>query len=132
MAVDLAKLSLWLATLAKEHAFTFLDHALRHGDSLVGFTIRQIGYFDWAENPQHDMFRKSFQEKLELVLRNRADIINAADTTPYEIQQQRLSKIDEYLVDARYVGDVLVAAYFSASKAKEREKYRVAKGALLN
>ena len=36
MAVDLAKLSLWLATLAKEHPFTFLDHALRCGDSLVG------------------------------------------------------------------------------------------------
>ena len=36
MAVDLAKLSLWLATLAKDHPFTFLDHALRCGDSLVG------------------------------------------------------------------------------------------------
>ena len=31
MAVDLAKLSLWLATLAKDHPFTFLDHALRCG-----------------------------------------------------------------------------------------------------
>ena len=38
MAVDLAKLSLWLATLAKDHPFTFLDHALRCGDSLVGLT----------------------------------------------------------------------------------------------
>ena len=28
-AVDLAKLSLWLTTLAKEHPLTFLDHALR-------------------------------------------------------------------------------------------------------
>ena len=36
MAVDLAKLSLWLATLAREHPFTFLDHNLRCGDSLVG------------------------------------------------------------------------------------------------
>ena len=36
MAVDLAKLSLWLATLAKDHPFTFLDHSLRSGDSLVG------------------------------------------------------------------------------------------------
>ena len=36
MAVDLAKLSLWLATLARDHEFTFLDHALRHGDSLLG------------------------------------------------------------------------------------------------
>ena len=38
MAVDLAKLSLWLATLASEHEFTFLDHALKSGDSLVGLT----------------------------------------------------------------------------------------------
>ena len=38
MAADLAKLSLWLATLAKDHPFTFLDHSLRHGDSLVGLT----------------------------------------------------------------------------------------------
>lgn len=31
-AVEMARLSLWLATLAREHEFTFLDHALRHGD----------------------------------------------------------------------------------------------------
>ena len=48
MAVDLAKLSLWLATLAKDHPFTFLDHALRHGDSLVGLTAKQIAGFHWA------------------------------------------------------------------------------------
>ena len=29
MATDLAKLSLWLATLARDHEFTFLDHALK-------------------------------------------------------------------------------------------------------
>ncbi len=40
VAVDLAKMSLWLVTLAREHPFTFLDHALRHGDSLVGLTRR--------------------------------------------------------------------------------------------
>ena len=28
-AVELAKLSLWLATLARDHEFTFLDHALK-------------------------------------------------------------------------------------------------------
>ncbi|SHG63842.1 Eco57I restriction-modification methylase domain-containing protein [Streptoalloteichus hindustanus] len=36
MAVELAKLSLWLVTLAKDRPFGFLDHALRWGDSLVG------------------------------------------------------------------------------------------------
>jgi N-6 DNA Methylase len=131
MAVDLAKLSLWLATLAKEHPFTFLDHALRHGDSLVGFTTRQISYFDWSENPQQDFFGKRVQDKLELVLRNRAIILNAPDTVPYETQQQRLRTADEYLVDARHTGDVLAAAFFSSSKPKLREKDRLAKGALL-
>jgi type II restriction/modification system DNA methylase subunit YeeA len=46
-AVDLAKLSLWLVTLAKDHPFTFLDHALKHGDSLVGLNKGQIAEFRW-------------------------------------------------------------------------------------
>ncbi len=37
-AVELGKLSLWLVTLAKNQPFSFLDHALRCGDSLVGLT----------------------------------------------------------------------------------------------
>ena len=36
LAVEMAKLSLWLLTLAKDKPFTFLDHAIRCGDSLVG------------------------------------------------------------------------------------------------
>ncbi|WP_370011854.1 DNA methyltransferase [Nocardiopsis sp. LDBS0036] len=36
MAVELAKLSMWLETLAKNKPFSFLDHALVWGDSLVG------------------------------------------------------------------------------------------------
>ncbi|MEU5402622.1 type IIL restriction-modification enzyme MmeI [Streptomyces sp. NPDC005963] len=46
MAVELAKLSLWLVTLAKDKPFSFLDHALRSGDSLVGVTdVEQIKSF---------------------------------------------------------------------------------------
>lgn len=36
LAVELAKLSIWLVTLAKNRPFGFLDHNLRHGDSLLG------------------------------------------------------------------------------------------------
>lgn len=36
MAVEMAKLSLWLVTLQKDRPFSFLDHALRAGDSLLG------------------------------------------------------------------------------------------------
>jgi hypothetical protein len=35
MAVELAKLSLWIETVSADKPFTFLDHALRCGDSLV-------------------------------------------------------------------------------------------------
>jgi hypothetical protein len=38
MAVEIAKLSLWLVTLQRDRAFGFLDHALRCGDSLLGIT----------------------------------------------------------------------------------------------
>jgi hypothetical protein len=37
-AVKLAKLSLWLVTLAKDLPFTFVDHALRHGTRWSGWT----------------------------------------------------------------------------------------------
>src|SRR3712207_4769862 len=35
LAVELAKLSIWLVTLAKGRPFGFLDHNLRCGDSLL-------------------------------------------------------------------------------------------------
>jgi hypothetical protein len=36
MAVQLARLSLWLATLAADRPLSFLDHRLQVGDSLLG------------------------------------------------------------------------------------------------
>lgn len=46
MAVELAKLSLWLVTLAKGRPFGFLDHNLRSGDSLLGIRdLAQILHF---------------------------------------------------------------------------------------
>ncbi len=59
VAVDLAKVSLWLVTLAKDHALTFVDHALRHGDSLVGLSRRQIEAFHW--DPDAPRFPGGFE-----------------------------------------------------------------------
>jgi hypothetical protein len=38
LAVEMAKLSLWLLTLQRNRPFTFLNHAIRCGDSLLGVT----------------------------------------------------------------------------------------------
>jgi hypothetical protein len=46
MAVEMAKLSLWLITLQRDRPFTFLDHAFKCGDSLLGVTsVKQIENF---------------------------------------------------------------------------------------
>ncbi len=42
LAVELAKVSLWIETVAKDHALSFLDHHLRWGDSLLGTTIDSL------------------------------------------------------------------------------------------
>jgi hypothetical protein len=42
MAVQLGRLSLWLATLAADKPLTFLDHHLRAGNSLVGASLADI------------------------------------------------------------------------------------------
>ena len=42
MAVQLARLSLWLATLARDKPLTFLDHHLRVGNSLAGVFIEDL------------------------------------------------------------------------------------------
>jgi hypothetical protein len=42
MAVQLGRLSLWLATLAGDRPLTFLDHHLRAGNSLVGAAIADV------------------------------------------------------------------------------------------
>ena len=42
MAVQLARLSIWLATLAADRPLTFLDHRLMSGDSLVGATMDDV------------------------------------------------------------------------------------------
>jgi len=42
MAVQLARLSLWLASLASDKPLTFLDHHLVAGDSLIGATLEDV------------------------------------------------------------------------------------------
>jgi hypothetical protein len=39
MAVEMAKLSLWLVTMQRDRPFTFLDHAFKCGDSLLGVSV---------------------------------------------------------------------------------------------
>jgi hypothetical protein len=47
LAVDLAKVSLWLVTAASRMPLSFLDHRLRCGDSLLGIPLRRLSGRGW-------------------------------------------------------------------------------------
>ena len=129
MAVDLAKLSLWLVTLAKDHAFTFLDHALRHGDSLVGLTREQIIGFHWEVKKQKKFGEDLIQRRLDRATEARAKILNAREDVPYRDQQQRMASADEALDLIRLVGDACVSGFFAGQKKKEGEQCTAVSGA---
>ena len=126
MAVDLAKLSLWLATLAKDHPFTFLDHSLRHGDSLVGLTRQQIAAFHWGPGQQQSILEENIRKRIDRVSQFRRQILEARDDAPYATLKQKLDGADESLMLPREVGDAVTAAFFSANKPRARDNARLA------
>src|SRR5437660_5140022 len=124
MAVDLAKLSLWLATLARDHPFTFLDHALRHGDSLVGLTRKQIADFHWLPTKQRVFGQDKIEERINLATRARQEIIEAGDEVPFLLKQQKLALADESLDLVRFAGNLVIAAFFAGDNDRERKSKR--------
>ena len=125
MATDLARLSLWLATLARDHEFTFLDHALRTGDSLVGLTRAQIGGFRWQDG-QADVapFSGFVGERVRQALEAREAIRGAPDDVEQEVQQKRFRHVEALAAQARMLGDATLAAFFGSDKPKARETAR--------
>ncbi len=125
MAVDLARLSLWLATLARDHEFTFLDHALKAGDSLVGLTAGQIAALHWdTGRPGLPLLRRVVSERMTSVLTGRVAIREAPDDVTRAIQESRHRDVETRLGDVRLLGDAVIAAFFSEDKPKAREAAR--------
>ena len=124
MATDLAKLSLWLATLAKDHPFTFLDHALRTGDTLVGLSRHQIEAFHWDASKPPTFIQHELAKRIESALRTRRQILDADDQMPPGTKAQKLAVADDTIQLARDLGDACVSAFFSADKTKAREQRR--------
>jgi hypothetical protein len=122
-AVNLAKLSLWLVTLAKDRPFTFLDHALKCGDSLVGLTRAEIGSF--GKDPLDDLpLLKLIKEKVDRAKSYRTEI-QALDTRTDQDAEDKLARLkqaEDELEDARLTGDVAVAAFFDGAGKSKRER----------
>jgi hypothetical protein len=130
-AVELAKLSLWLVTLSKTLPFTFLDHSLRHGDSLVGLDFDQIRAFHWkrpeGEQPkQLELFGREIAVALDEAISLRQQIGELGDSALDDREKARLFWDAQDALDrVRLIGDLIVGAFFAHEKDKDREKERV-------
>lgn len=125
-AVNLAKLSLWLVTLSRDHAFTFLDHALKCGDSLVGLTVEQIGLFRWDVNrvEHEDPLFEAVSSDAAKVTRLRGQLYELIETSSYRNLKQHFDSVEKSSEPLRIAGRLCVSAFFAGSSSREREEYR--------
>ena len=82
MAVELARLSLWLATVDREQPLTFLDH-LRVGNSIVGTSVRDL------MAGGKSVFSSALAQHAEELLRQRAEIVAQPSSTTKEVHEKR-------------------------------------------
>ena len=113
-AVEMARLSLWLATLARDHEFTFLDHALRHGDALIGLDRDGIAALRWA--PATGTAQLALPLLRGPIARAAVERRRIRDTLGDEgedVLRPLLTRADGILSDIRLMGDAVCAAFFA-------------------
>lgn len=129
MAVEMAKLSLWLITLQKDRPFTFVDHALRAGDSLLGLTsLEQIEAFHIdpkrSKTRQEPLFdpgrvaRRAFDRAIHL--REKLESFPVESTRDAEEKARLFAEATSALDDARLIADVIVAAALSTASRGDK------------
>lgn len=124
LAVEMAKLSLWLITLDAQKPFSFLDHALRCGDSLLGITHRdQLRYFNLDPNFQTTpVFADQFSGALQQAeaLRRKLESFPVSEPRDGEIKADLLRQAEDATAALKAAADMLVAVYLNGhGKPKE-------------
>ncbi|CAB3872325.1 Eco57I restriction-modification methylase domain-containing protein [Achromobacter deleyi] len=119
LAVELAKLSIWLVTLAKGRPFGFLDHNLRCGDSLLGIhRLDQLTQLSMNPTSQGQLrlfgqnIEQAVREAIELRQRLREmpirDIRDVEAMAHLDADARRRLAVPESIAEA-FIGDVFSA-----------------------
>ena len=119
LAVELAKLSLWLVTISKGRPFGFLDHNLKSGDSLLGVSdIKQLTQFRMkpSEGSSGNLMTVGIETALKQGAAEREAIRagRSRDIKDISLQQQHYRKAEELTRRIKdyadyFIGEVLVA-----------------------
>lgn len=102
LAVELAKLTLWLSTMAKSKPLSFLNHHLKAGNSLIGAKVAELDEIPSANLKrkrgklinlsrapvQLGLFQDAFNKKLSVLLQSRALIAQFSTETVKDVRQK--------------------------------------------
>jgi hypothetical protein len=128
LAVEMAKLSLWLLTLAKDQPFEFLDHNIRCGDSLVGIhNLDQLRKFSLDGKGQDNGLLLQFLDpkiKEAIALRRQISEMQSVTVEDIEAQDRMLREANEKIERLKLAADLLVAAEFVAGSATDKRAAR--------
>jgi len=128
LAVEMAKLSLWLITLERGKPFTFVDHALRCGDSLIGVDLDQLR--SWSLEPKGERRFGSISLDLDIGemirLRREIEAMPVLDIRDQEVKRDKLAKAQALANDLISAADELVAAYYNTLNQREQATLRAA------
>jgi hypothetical protein len=93
LAVELAKVCLWLESQAEGMPLTFLDHRLVHGDSLTGPFWLDLTYYPGKPEQVEKLWAQGVQDRLTSVLQNVSRLQDTLGANPYEFaDKQRLKR----------------------------------------
>lgn len=115
MAVELAKVSLWLDAFTVGAPLSFLDHHLRCGNAIVGATWDDLN----AAIEDRPMLRINKQPLVEAI-RQVVDVNRRSDATAAEVKQSAsmYRSIRERLSGFGIVFDLLIAPHFGHADAR--------------
>ena len=113
MAVEMGKLSLWLITLQRDRPFTFLDHALKCGDSLLGVSsVQQIENFSLGPGDRQVTFATAnlFRYVEEAGKKRRAlEDLPSSDHTQIETKNRLHAEAEAATAKVKALADALIA-----------------------
>jgi hypothetical protein len=119
LAVELAKLSIWLVTLAKGRPFGFLDHNLRSGDSLLGLhKLEQLTKF--SLHPEKKQTISIFAFDIEAAVKDSLALRKQLRKTPildiWDVQyMERLDKeARQKLEHIEHIADAMIGETLSS------------------
>jgi type I restriction-modification system DNA methylase subunit len=101
MAVELAKVSMWLFTMHKGQPLSFLNHHLKSGNALLGAWIRDLGQppdFDRNGKPKKrkqkdsrtgNLFELRFRERVPIMVRDIIGIMSQETASPDDVRLKK-------------------------------------------